>query len=320
MKKKLLIPIFMLILGISIFLNGCKKKPPEIDMDPAPPANGEEIGEVEDDEKVKIMDEFLEMVNGQDSLMIKEYIDENIGKVSQLEGNEMIDHFEKSLNNNLYSLESRLLSLDKDMELLKISDEFFFPIDKINKIKNEDLKREVVTLFDTKYKLINIEGAFYPIIDYKGLQDEYNNFVTDEWKEYLAVKAMDSNNPPFIDGALRIGYDDLANRILKTENYLNKYLDSARHEEMLDSYHNKITLYLKGVDNTPIANANTKKIYDDIMVSYTNTSYQEGYITANILSKYVEAIKDNNNIIDNKVLSIADELIDEAVEFLREYK
>lgn len=318
MKKRLLIPI--LILALLVLLNGCKKEEPVEEPNPTPPPANEEVKEVEDDEKAVIMEEFTGIVEGNDPLLIKEYIDENIGKLSQLEGNLMIDSLEKSLVDNLDVAADRLSSLDEDMELMEIaSDEFFFPVDKVSQIKNGDLKKEVSTLVDSNYKLINLEGSFYPIVDYEALQG-YNNNVTDEWKEYLAVRAMDSNNPPFADGALRISFNDLANRIIKTENYLNKYLDSIRREEMKDSYHNKITIYLKGVDNTSIADSGTKEIYEDILDSYNSTSYQEGYITANILYRYVEAIKANNNIIDDKILQLADELIAEAVEILTEFK
>ena len=320
MKKRLLMPILILALVFVVLLNGCKKEEPVDEPTPTPlPANGK-VEEVEDDEKAVIMDEFREIAEENDPLLIKEYVDENVGKLSQLEGNLMIDSLEKSLIDNLDEVTNRLTTLDEDGELMDIaSDEFFFSVDKVSQIKNGDLKKEVSTLLDSNYKLINLEGSFYPIVDYEALQG-YNNNVTDEWKEYLAVRAMDSNNPPFADGALRISFDDLANRIIKTENYLNKYLDSSRREEMKDSYHNKIAIYLKGVDNTPIADSGTKEIYEDILGSYNSTSHQEGYITANILYRYVEAIKANNNIIDDKILQLADDLISEAVEILTEFK
>lgn len=320
MKKRLLVPVLVLTLVFVVLFSGCKKDPPKVDPTPTPPPNNGDVEEVEDGEKTKIMEGFSQIVEENDPLKIKEYIDANIGKLSQLEGNEMINSLEKSLIDNLDVAADSLSSLDEEMELMEIaSDKFFFPVDKVSQIQNEDLKKEVNTLLDSNYKLINLEGNFYPIVDYKGLQG-YNNNVTDEWKEYLAVRAMDSNNPPFADGALRIDFDDLANRIIKTENYLNKYMDSSRHEEMKDSYHNKITIYLKGVDNTPIADSGTKKIYEDILDSYHSTSHQEGYITANILYRYVEAIKENDNAIDDKILQLADDLISEAVEILTEYK
>lgn len=319
MKKRLFIPILIIVV-FALLLNGCKKDPPEEETDSIPAPNNGEIEEVEEDEKAQIMEDFFDLVEDNDSLRIKEFIDENIEKLSQLEGNQMIDNLEKSLEDNLADATDRLLTKDENGELMDIAGEdSFFPMEKVSQIKNEELKREVTTLFDTMYKLVNLEGDFYPIVDYARLQ-EYNNYVTDEWKEYLAVMAMDSTNLAFVDGSLAISYDNLANRILKTENYLNKYLDSSRQEKMIDNYHNKISLYLKGVDNTPIADLTSNRIYDDILDSYIITSHNEGYITANILGRYVEVIVDNKKIIDDEILELADELISEAIEILTEYK
>ena len=320
MKKRLFIPI-LIVLVFVLILSGCKKDPPEEESVPTPPPNNGEIEEVEEDERAQIMDDFLEVVEDKDPLIIKEFVDKNIGKLSQLDGNKMIDNLEKSLVDDLDGVTDSLLSKDEKGELMDIAgEELFFPQELVNGIEDELLKREVTTLFDTMYKLVNLEGNFYPIVDYERIAEEYNSYVTDEWKEYLAVRAMDSNQPPFIDGGLAISYSDLANRILKTENYLNKYLDSSRQEEMVDAYHNKITIYLKGIDNTPMADISSNRIYEDLMDSYISTSHNEGYITANILGRYVEAIEDNDNIIDEKILGLADELILEAVEILTEYK
>ena len=320
MKKRLFIPILIVALFV-LLLSGCKKDPPVEEPVPAPAPNNGEVEEIEEDEKAQIMDDFSKVLEDKDPLMIKEFLDKNIGKLSQLDGNEMIDNLEKSLIDNLDEATDNLLSKDENGELMDIAgEELFFPQELVNEIEDEELKREVTTLFDTMYKLVNLEGSFYPIVDYARLAEEYNNYVTDEWKEYLAVKAMDSNQPPFIDGGLVISYSDLANRILKTENYLNKYIDSSRQEEMIDSYHNKIDIYLKGIDNTPIADMSSNRIYEDVLDSYISTSHNEGYITASILARYVEAIEENNNIIDDNILDLADELISEAVEILTEYK
>lgn len=321
MKNRLFIPIIVLMTFV-LLLSGCRSNVPEEEPTPPPINEGNEHleEEVEEDEKAVIMEEFFDLVAGNNPLIIKEYVDENIGKLSQLEGSEMINNLETSLVDNLGDVTDRLMSKDQSRELMELaSEEYFFPVDKIREIENEDLRLEVETIYDSLYKLVNLEGDFYPIVDYARVQ-EYNNYVSDEWKEYLAVRAMDSNDLAFVDGSLVISYSDLANRIFKTENYLNKYLDSSRHEEMIDSYHNKITIYLKGIDNTPISDDTSNMIYDDVFDSFVNTSHNEGYVTANILSKYVQAIETNNKLIDDRILQLADELISEAIERLREYK
>lgn len=303
MKKKLFISA-LLILVFALFLTGCTNNDA---------GNGNEDVQ---DEDPQIMEDFLLLVERNDPLEIKEYIDANIENVSQEEATEMINHLENSLVENLEPVTDRLFSLDTNNELIEIgATDFFFDEEKISEITNEELKIEVQNLFDSMYKLINIEGMYNPIIDYAKLQ-EYNDYITDQWKDFLDVKAMDSNNPPFVDGGLIIEYDDLADRIIKTENYLTNYTDGDRRTEMIDNYDIKMSSYLKGVPNTSIADYDSNIIHDNVMNSYieTETANHEDSITADILSRYTDAIEENERIIDDEILQLADELISEAVE------
>lgn len=321
MKKSILITIIILAIVLILSLSGCKKKQVEKNPEPTPTPVEKPVEEVEDDEKAVIMEEFQNIVESDNEpIKTKNFIDENIGKLSQLEGDKMIDALEKSLEKHLEKYTDKILALDKKFELMDIAgSELFFPEEKIKDIKDEKLREEVKKLYDSMYKLINLEGSFYPYIDYFKLQ-AYSNNITDEWKEYLGIRAMDSNDPPLVDAGLRIGYGELANRIIKAENYLNKYIDSQRQDEMLLNYENKLRIYLKGIDNSPIADPDTKKIYDDVLDSYVNTSHMENHVTAHILYKYVEELETNNYIIDEDILNKADELIEEALEILSEFK
>lgn len=155
-------------------------------------------------------------------------------------------------------------------------------------------------------------------MDYTKLE-AYNDNISDEWKEYLSVRAMDSDEIPFSDGGIRINFKDLANRITKTENFLNKYIAGPRQKELLQLYESKLTAYMKGLPNTPITD-NNNNISKDVMKSYEDTSNMEGYITAHMINQYLDDIKANNFAIDSKILASADRYIEEAVRMLREFK
>ena len=110
-----------------------------------------------------------------------------------------------------------------------------------------------------KYKLISMEGAFYPIIDYEALKI-YNKYLSDEMKAYLDIKSMDSNMPTIIDAAIIIPFDELANKLVKVEEYMKKYPECPDCEEILRLYGAYLKLYLEGSDNTPIFNYANKTI------------------------------------------------------------
>lgn len=319
MRKKIFLPILVLIVVVA--LSGCKKKAePVIEPIPAPVVV-EPVVEANEDEKEVIMNDFEDLIESDSKLEeIVSYINEKINKLSQLEGDRMIDELEKKMTANIEDLTNRLFATDKDGELMAIAGtEKYFPENKIGEIKDAKLKEEIQNTFNNMYRLINLEGEFYPLVDYTKLKT-YNNNISDEWKEYLSVRAMDSDNEPFADGGLTITFEDLANRIIKTENFLNKYIAGPRQEELIKLYEYKLAAYMKGLPNTPIADYSSKIIFDEIMDSYEATASMEGYITAHLMYQYVEDIKANKLVIDNGLLAKADEYITEALRMLREYK
>ena len=220
----------------------------------------------------------------------------------------------------LFRSTNKIFATDKDGELIKIAGlESYFPEEKISEIKNTELKDEVTKAYDNMYKLVNLEGEFYPIIDYSKLK-VYDDNISGEWKEYIAIRAMDSDDIPFSDGGIRITFEDLANRLLKTENFLNSYIDGNRQDELLNLYENKLIAYMKGLPNTSIADPQDNGLISEVLTSYRETANMEGYVTANIIYQYLEVIEENESVIDDKVLSKADGFIAEAVRILKEYK
>lgn len=318
MKKRFIIPI-ALILIMGIILVGCKKK--TIIDEPEPDPVEETIVEVEEEEQQDILSKFYALIDEESEVeKVAAYINDNINKLNQLDGNRMIDALEKKMESSIDDYTDRILENDKDGELMKIAEtEFYFPEDKVIEIKNNKLKEVVTKAFNNMYKLVNLEGNFYPIIDYSKLQ-KYNNNITDEWKEYLAIRAMDSESVPFVDGAMRITFAELSDRIIKIENFLNKYIDNDRHEVVVSLYENKLTAYMKGLPNSPIADWETNKILKEVLDSYNQTSNLDGYVTPTIIYKYLEVIKDKSFVIDKEVLREADILIAEAVDMMMEYK
>ena len=316
MRKKLFITIFVLILALG--LSGCKKEKEVVET--TPPTVEEPVIETDWDKKEVIMKDFQDLINsGKESEKVISYINDNIGKLTQIEGDKMIDMLEMKLEEGMEDLTNKIFATDKDDELMSIAGtESYFPEDKVADIKNSELKKEITTLFANMYRLVNLEGEFYPIVDYTKLK-VYNDNISDEWKEYLSVRAMDSDEIPFSDGGIRINFKDLANRITKTENFLNKYIAGPRQKELLQLYESKLTAYMKGLPNTPITD-NNNNISKDVMKSYEDTSNMEGYITAHMINQYLDDIKANNFAIDSKILASADRYIEEAVRMLREFK
>ena len=319
MKKLKFAPIVLIILGLFIILSGCSKKKP-IEKEPVkePVENVEDVDK-EEINKDKVMKEFDDIAVKSDINKMVLFIDGKISKLSTIEGDKMISDLEKNLNKGLDSAKDKLSKLDISGELIQISNELFFPEDKIKDIKDDKLRTEVEMLFNNKYKLLNLEGEYYPVVDYEKLK-KYNDNISPELKDYIAIKALDSNNPVAIDGGLYITHNDLSDRILKIEEFLQKYSGGQRYEEMLKQYRNKLSIYMTGIPNTPIADRDTNKINDDVLNSYKKTSETKDSVTAFIMRKYINSIKENEYIINDIVEGNALSLINESISLLEANK
>lgn len=321
MKKSISTPLLLIIIVLVIALSACKKKQPVTQEPVKEPNESTEDVEVGEGHKEKIMKDFKNLVEGKNEPdEIVSFIDKEIGKLTNIEGDQMVTQLEGSLENSLDSLADNIIKLDLEDELINLGgSDLFFPEDKVKDIKNDELRKEVEKALRSKYKLINLEGSFYPIIDYEKLQ-KYNSNISPELKDYLTIKAMDSNEPVAIDGGLYISFDELAGRILKIEDYLQKYSGGQRQEEMLMNYRDRLYKYLLGMDNSPISDYDTGKIYDEVLESYKKTANTKDKVTAYIVRKYLNSIEENEYIIDESITKNILSLVNESISLLEETK
>lgn len=332
MRKKMLIGLIILSLFILLAFTGCSKddnakhvdsdSSNKIDENPKYDTKEDNIdGDNIENQVDIIMGDFAQLVSKSPTpdLLIK-FMDDNIDKLSPIEGDRMIDILERTLEKNRLLYEEKLLEIDKENELMEtFGQDVYFNLSNIDDLKNKELRRQVDKLYSNMYKLENIEGSFYPTIDYDKLRT-YKNHISEEWKDYLMIKSLDSNDRTMSDGELNISVDELANRIFKIENYLNQYVNGYRQDEMLEIYDHKMTAYIRGLPNSPIRNHDTGKIRDEVVYSYKKASNTQGYITSQIIYEYLQVIKGNDYIVDGNILNKADELIEEALRMLREFK
>lgn len=317
MKRTIyLFTIGILVLSLGLF--GCTKdeEEPTNNDDPIVVEESEEENQEEESNTSEdAVNEFAEIVaeNGEVEELVN-FIDENIGKVTSIEGDQMLTELIKRLEESKEEYTDKLMKLDNG-ELIDLSNEEYFPKDKVEDIEDEELKELVEELMENKYKLESSEGMHYPIVDYEKLKD-YDDHVSEEVKDYIGLKAIDSNTIIASDGALAISHDELAEIIIETEEYIEKYAGGTYHKEVEEMYENKLDIYLSGLPNTPIYDFETKEIEEDVLDSYVNTASSGDSVTSFVVGKYVNIIGENENVIDEEVLMEADLLVEEALNLL----
>ncbi|MCD9024108.1 hypothetical protein [Cohnella silvisoli] len=144
-------------------------------------------------------------------------------------------------------------------------------------IKVDTIKRLVQETLGGGYKLETAEGFIFPIVDYGKLLS-YGDRVTTPMKTYLDLMATESESASAEDGGLIITLDELSSRTLAAESYVVNFPDSPERSRVEGQFINYLSMYLVGLDNTPIFDYDTfvllpavKKQYEQMVASHAGT-------------------------------------------------
>lgn len=92
------------------------------------------------------------------------------------------------------------------------------------------------------------------IVEIKTKNDFYNNifrnYVSDDYKEYIAIKSEEDKVSYSADAALLISFEKIGERVIVWEKLLAKYPTSKLRNKIKDQYQSYQNDYLFGMDNT----------------------------------------------------------------------
>lgn len=295
-----------------ILLAACSQEVEKV-LEPNAPQVEEEVSQPSETEE-RLMDDFRELAKDDPAPdVLIEWIDQNIEKLSVESADELVETLSYSLELHKPIYEEELNQSNYQEELLLIDGlSENFGESKLDQIENQELRKLVDYLYKNNYRLVNLEGAFYPIIDYEKLE-AYAPYLTDEFQEYLAIKSMETKNRSMGDAALMINFEELAKRILQEEDYLKMTSVNERKEDILEDYEYKINAYLKGLPNTPISEESGNRVKDEVLASYQEVANQD-YEISRVVADYLERIEANNQKIDDGLLTEAEDLIKDLME------
>jgi len=218
--------------------------------DNSPPA-------VKESNEDKIIPEFMALVEGNPKPdAIIEFMDKNITEVSEGNASKMLDELEKSLESNLPELEEKYYSTAVQ-EALFNAYKPEFDLNKLDSIKDAEVKSLIEKTKAMGYKVETAEGMFFPIINYEFLK-RFSYYAGEDMKDYIDIMAEESNKVPAKDAALVIGWDEVIERALVQEGFMAKHGSSAKIESIKKLQKKYITFMLYGLNNTPLFSYDTK--------------------------------------------------------------
>ena len=226
---------------------------------------------------------------------------EKLKSLNKEEANNLYEEYQVQNNNILYDIEDALAgfldSIYNDTNGENFTDKDWSDANKIlNKYDLElwDIGEGIVTIRE-------LPNLYYDI---------FKDYVTNDYKEYLKIWAKDNEVLYQADAGLLISFEEIGERIITWENFLNKYPDSKLNIKvtaLLNSYRED---YLLGMDNTPTLDGGydnipitiyeeAKKEYDKFIKKYPNSP------TVELIKYFLENYQNNNihDLIRNKILN-----------------
>ena len=138
--------------------------------------------------------------------------------------------------------------------------------------------------------------------------DVFKDYVTDDYKEYLKIWAKDHEELYQADAGLAISFEELGERIITWENFLNKYPNSILKPKVIALLNSYREDYILGMENTPTIDGGydnvpitiyeeAKKEYDRFMKKYPNSP------TVELIKYFIENYKNKNiyELIKSKI-------------------
>lgn len=196
------------------------------------------------------------------------YLQKHIQSIPASQATIMVLHLENAQNQQLDFYAETLYPTSvqtKINQVYKPGDSF---TNVISRSSDANLKKLLTQTRNAGYKLETAEGMYYPVINYEKYK-VFGKHTTADIRSYIDIMAMESGQAATKDAALRIGYQQLAGRVLAQESFLNQYPHSNR-TQAIKKLHDLYFFYtFYGTNNTPLFDYDTGKIHPNAKKGYS---------------------------------------------------
>ena len=243
------------------------------------------------------------------------YIDDNLSNTMPSTMTVLLDKLEHVQKAYIEIATQYLFEGDGQQKLINaFENEDEFTKDNIDKITDENLKSDILKILDGGYRFINLEGCYYPIIDFEYLK-KYSGYIDKEYSDYINIRAEESNEVYARDAGLMISWDELAARMINAEKYISAYKNEThRRIETGNLMLLYFASYLYGQNNTPTRDWTTNTVFEEVIQSYNKTiSDNIESEAAKIIKNYLEELKNTNYTFTDEIYDIIAGYINELI-------
>lgn len=221
------------------------------------------------------------------------YANDHISALSRVDASRLVLRLEDTQQKQIESRTEKLLAPDVQTALQQFDYNSSLD-DMIKAAQDKKLKDMLIDTRANGFKLIPLEGNYYPIVNYQ-VYEVYQPYVADDIKAYIDIAASESEQVSLEDAALVISWPELAERTLRAEAFIKKFPASVRIDDVRKQYDIYIASYLYGANNTPAFDYETRVLDDKARRSYVEMSghHQESKL-AQTIKQYLPVLERNH--------------------------
>jgi hypothetical protein len=139
------------------------------------------------------------------------------------------------------------------------------------------------------------EGGAHFYLDESALQNTFGRFLTEEAQGYLHLTTLEQTSPTGADASLMISWDELAERLARTDRFLAMYPDAVAHDLVRIRYLWYLRWYLRGSDNTSVFVHGSRVLEPRVRQSYERYIVKYGAtLSGELIRGYLEVLRAND--------------------------
>ncbi|TYQ14833.1 UNVERIFIED_CONTAM: uncharacterized protein DUF4163 [Acetivibrio alkalicellulosi] len=228
------------------------------------------------------------------------FITENIENMSRENASTLVLSLEEIQENYIGLYEEILIDNNIQKELERVFKDNFNE-KKINEISDGELAELLWEIINGGYMIVNLDGLLTPLLDYTVLE-KYSDYLTDEIGDYIKLMAGESRRLKALNTGDTMEWKAIEEKIVNLERYIEKYPNTIKEYIINREHTHSIYLYLYGFDSRPSFDYTTKKIDEELILSYRNFSASNNNSeTAKMIELYLDILERNNNTLCEEI-------------------
>lgn len=288
-------------LGLLVVLSGCNRT-----NDVKEKAKETIVVESKLDDEKLVIENFTKVLEQKDILKVKDFILNNIKKVSKESADKMVVDYENLLIANFEELSNRCIS-GKYKIIIEEAKKPDGSLD-FEKVKNEEHRKDVKDIISSGYVLKMAEGDYYLYIDYAMINDKFSEYLSPKLKPYYDLRKRELNKPTFVSEYLNVDFKEVKERAVILENFIKNNKD-FKNKDDLNLLMTRYTLGLLTIDSiSKTLNRDTGEVEEIVKTTYAELkesdliiSKQAAMAMDSLLEKYKYVIKSNDKEAIKKI-------------------